>query len=347
MNKAITAISTIIIIGVCIEFIACQSNPASPVTTTATLNAPGVFILNQGSPSPTTLDYYDITANSYHSNVIGPGASLATDGNDLQFGGGDTMYMVVENANSIYAVADNTGGIITTYTSSSFNSPYKMWLLNDSLAAVAEYNDNKVTTYNLRSQQAIRDVVVGDNPQAIVYTNGNLYVACPGESGEKRLDVINPFTGNDIYMNIGVNPVALTALGDSVVLALCGGAYTSPSGAALYFISASTGAVLTSISLTGNPTELSVDGNNCYILNGTNVLKVNVATRIAADTTIVNASFQALYGMTVDTANHHIYLADALNYTQNGIFYEYDESGNMLHSATCGVNPGTLAVRYK
>ena len=217
----------------CIFFVSCVSNPsspASPATSSLILNAPGVFILNQGQPSPTTLDYYDIATNVYHSNIIGQTAGLAAYGNDLQFGNGDTLFLLVENSNSLYAIADTTGSILTNYTSPSFSTPFKMAVLNDSIVAVAEYGNgvNKITIYNIHLQEAIIDIPVGDNPQAIVYENGIIFAACPGGTGtENRIDAINYVSGTDNHFTADLNPTALAVYGDSIVLALCTGSYTA------------------------------------------------------------------------------------------------------------------------
>jgi hypothetical protein len=346
MKKKLTSFLLCCAVGTAV--CSCVSSPTSPVQQSANLSAYGVFILNQGSTTiSSTLDFLDLKTNKYSSNIVVSNASLGTDGNDLIEGNGDSLYMVMENSNRIYLVNDTTGTILATDTSSSFLIPYKMVLLNDSIGAIAEYNANSITIYDLRTMKVLRSIPVGDNPQGLAYANGKLYVACPGSgiTPEKRVDIADAITGTDNAVQLDPDPIAVKALGDSLVLVLCEGTYgASPSDAALDYIDPNTGNLLTRIALPTNGYNFAFDGNDCYIQTGNVVLHVDIAKRVLADTAVANSSFQSLYAIAVDTVSHNIFVSDAKNYTSKGALYQCDNKGHILQTYTCGVNPGSLLV---
>src|SRR5579863_957920 len=139
-NKLLSILAACFVCAdICIATSSCKNSPTAPVQQPAHMTSYGVYVLNQGGTNiSSTLDCYDLTYGKYFSNVVISNASLGSDGNDLVKGNGDSLYMVMENSNRIYLVSDTSGKILATDTSSSFNTPYKMVLLNDSIAAIAE-----------------------------------------------------------------------------------------------------------------------------------------------------------------------------------------------------------------
>ncbi|HZV12305.1 MAG TPA: hypothetical protein VFA55_03755 [Candidatus Kapabacteria bacterium] len=345
MKKKLT--SFLLCCAVSAAVCSCVNSPTSPASPPAHLTGYGVYIINQGGTNiSSTLDCLDLTNGKYFSNVVVSNASLGSDGNDLVKGNGDSLYMVMENSNRIYLVSDTSGKILATDTSTSFNIPYKMVLLNDSIAAIAEYNANSVTVYNLRTMTVIKSIPVGDNPQGLAYSNGKLYVACPGFTSENLVYIADVSTGIESYLSLDSNVVAVKAFGDSLVLVLCGGGYTSQPGAALDFIDPRTDNKLARIPLPTDAFGFAFDGNDCYIQTGTAVLHTDISKRSGLDTTITNPAFVSLYGITVDTVTHDIYVSDGKNYTSRGELYQYDSKGHLLQSFTAGLIPGPILVVY-
>ncbi|HET7153131.1 MAG TPA: hypothetical protein VFJ29_05140 [Candidatus Kapabacteria bacterium] len=334
--------------AVCIAVSSCKSSPTAPVQTPAHLTGYGVYVINQGGTNiPSTIDCLDLQNGKYFSNIVLGSISLGSDGNDLVKGNGDSLYLVMENSNRIYLISDTSGKILATDTSSSFNIPYKMVLLNDSIAAIAEYNSNSVTIYNLRTMTVLHDITVGDNPQGLAYADSKLYVACPGSGTvpEKLIYVLSPAGATLTYASLDPDPVAVKSLGDSLVLVLCSGTYlSSPSDAALDFVDPKTDNVVAHISLPTNVYSFALDGNDCYMQAGNVILHTDISKRAGVDTAISNAAFVSLYGITVDTATHNIYVSDGKNYTSAGALYQCDPKGHLLQTYTTGIIPGPILV---
>ncbi len=90
--------------------------------------------------------------------------------------------------------------------------------------------------------------------------------------------------------------------------------------------------------------ELNSEGDTLYFLNS-HLYKMHIGSRHLPDSAFIRNEDKLYYHMAVDPDNNDIYVADAIDYTQDAIVYRFTQSGGAIDTFKVGINPSDFMFR--
>lgn len=315
----------------------------------------GLFITNEGNfqYGNATLSYYNpdtkVVENEvfYRSNAmkLGDVAQSMCIYNDVG-------WVVVNNSHVIFAIDLNTfkeRGRITNLT-----SPRYMHFVSDEKAYVTQLWDNRIFIVNPRLYEIIGYIECpnmtmesGSTEQMVQYGK-YLYVNC--WSYQNRILKID--TETDMVVDelvVGIQPTSLVIDKNNKLWTITDGGYKgSPYGyeaPSLYCIDAETFTIEKEFRfrLGDSPSELQLnkEGDMLYWLND-DVWAMSVDAERVPVRPFLDNKGTLFYGLTVNPNNGDIYVADAIDYQQQGKVYRYTNDGVLIDEFYVGIIPGAF-----
>ena len=172
-------------------------------------------------------------------------------------------------------------------------------------------NGNEVLVIDSRSNNLVKSIEVGAQPQSMVLDKNNkLWVLCDGA-----------YEGHAFYWE---RP-ALVRI-DAPTLEV----------EKLYFFDLET-----------NPTSLEINGtkDTLYYINR-NIYRMPVLSSMLPEEPFIESTYPTDYGGFYSLGIHpftsEIFISDAIDHQQNGMIYKYHPDGHFVESFTAGVNPGAF-----
>ena len=353
--------------------------PSTPTTvdTSAGKNSSaivGMFLLNEGNmgSNKATLDYYNYTTGVYHKNIfatINPLVSreLGDVGNDIQIYGGK-LYAVINCSHYIEVMDAQTAKHIAAITIPNcryitFNKGYAYI---SSYAGPVLINPNARLGYVARMDTTtfkIDTLVVGYQPEEMVISGNNLYVA---NSGGYRvpnydrtvsvidLDKFKVIKTIDVAINL--HRMELDKYGN-IYVSSRGDYYTVPSS--IYVINSSTNTVTKNLHIPCS--EMTLSGDSLYIYstewsyvtnkNTISYTVYNIKAQVKMpDSFIKDGTEKNIvipYGIAVNPITHDIFVTDAKDYVTPGTLYCFSKEGKKKWSVTTGDIPAHMVFTTK
>ena len=90
--------------------------------------------------------------------------------------------------------------------------------------------------------------------------------------------------------------------------------------------------------------ELNSKGDTLYFLNR-HIYKMPVENRHLPESAFINGNDMLFYHLAVDPRNNDVYVADAIDYTQDAVVYRYSATGELIDSFKTGINPSHFMFR--
>jgi len=219
--------------------------------------------------------------------------------------------------------------------------------------------DGKVYIIDVNTLTVTDSVATGLGPEAMVLLEDKLFVANSGGWGfDNTVSVIDPTNKTVLQtIEVGANPKSMVVDKDENLWVLCSGsalydANWTPIGhnpSKLIQINPSTNAIIKEVSLFAeqHPSKLAINpnGNLLYIgagfgFNGIYTIDINDAT--FAETQLINKSF---YGFDINPEDGVIFGYEALNFTERGKLYRFNESGSELGNYLVGIAPNGSSLK--
>ena len=98
--------------------------------------------------------------------------------------------------------------------------------------------------------------------------------------------------------------------------------------------------------LTDSPTELcTADGGNTLYWLNKDVWKMDIHSDALPAEPFVRNIGTIFYGLAIDSKRSEIYVADAIDYQQQGMVYRYSSQGEILDTFYVGVIPGFIMIQ--
>lgn len=338
----------------------CKSDPSSssPVAPPALVKA--VYVLNEGDfsdPTGARLSLYDVDGDTVYTDVIeaaNGGQHLGNTGDDMALYNGKA-YIIMSGSENLVVVSLNDHGVLQ---SSSFPGDSPNDILIDSLRNkiyVTRLYKSSLLVLDLATLIIIDSIAVGNNPQGLLLNGNNLFVCNTGYGSSKTVSVID-VRGDTIKTTLtladGPTQAAISSEG-KLWIACTGNAFGSPSTAGKVFIV--------------NPLSLVVEdsiafaenlwgGNLAMGINGyAYVIAVNPASfyggpvyRISTATKVVTTNFIATdtyYAISIDPVSGDLYLADAKNFSSNGVVTIFNKDGQSQRSFAAQKGPAAMAFK--
>ena len=323
------------------------------------LPAHGLFITNEGNfqYGNATLSFYDPVSKHvenelfYRANAMKLGdvaqSMVIRDG---------IGWVVVNNSHVIFAIDINTGKEIGRIV--NLTSPRYIHFLSDEKAYVTQIWDNRIFIVNPSSFSITGYIECPDmtmeqgSTEQMVQVGKYVYTNC--WSYQNRILKIDTETDKVVAeLEVGIQPTSLVLDKNNKIWTVTDGGYSgSPYGyeaPSLYKIDPVTFTIEKRFrfSLGDWPSEVQLngDGSKLYWIND-DIWEMDVDKGTLPSKPFLAAKGTIYYGLTVDPVNGDVYVADAIDYQQQGQILRYSKKGELLDTFYVGIIPGAFCWKY-
>lgn len=315
----------------------------------------GLFILNEGNfqYGNATLSYYDPSTNSVANEVFyrANGMRLGDVAQSMTMYGG-RGWIVVNNSHVIFAINPDT--FRETGRIEGFTSPRYIHFVSDTKAYVSQIWDNRMVIINPSRYEVTGYITVpgmamesGSTEQMVQWGK---YVFCNCWSYQNRIIKIDTETDRVVdELAVGIQPTSIVLDRHDKLWTITDGGYEgSPYGyepPALVRIDAATFRVEKKFPfrLGQAPGELQLNGSRdrLYWIND-DIWEMDVEADALPEEPFLKRRDTKYYGLTVNPYNDEVYVADAIDYQQQGLIYRFAVDGTLLDTFYVGVIPGSF-----
>lgn len=318
-------------------------------------SGPGLFIACEGNfqYGNASLSFYDPASRRVENEVFfrANGMKLGDVAQSMTIHG-ERGWIAVNNSHVIFAIDVNT--FRETGRIENVASPRYILFLSDEKAYVSQLWDNRIFIINPRTYSVTGYIQVPDmametgSTEQMVLCDGYVYCTC--WSYQNRILKIDPATDRIVaVLTVGIQPSSIAVDREKKLWVLTDGGYEgSPYGyeaPTLLRIDPQTLAVERRLQfpLGSTPSELQTDGTGTtlYWLNDA-VWRMNISSATLPATPFLESRRTKYYGLTVDPAGGDVYVADAIDYQQQGMIYRYTSGGELIDEFYVGITPGAF-----
>ena len=315
----------------------------------------GLFITNEGNfqYGNASLSYYDPTTKTVENEVfyranamkLGDVAQSMTIHNN-------TGWIVVNNSHVVFAIDTQTFKEIGRIT--NLTSPRYIHFVSDEKAYVTQLWDNRIFIINPKRYEIVGHIVCpnmtmesGSTEQMVQYGK---YVFVNCWSYQNRILKIDTETDKVVdELTVGIQPTSLVLDCNNKLWTLTDGGYDgSPYGyeaPSLYRIDAETFAIEKQFKFSANETPSELQTNTSkdkiYWLNN-DVWAMSVTDENLPAKSFLENKGTIYYGLTICPHTGDVYVADAIDYNQQGKIYRYSKEGQLIDEFYVGITPGAF-----
>lgn len=315
----------------------------------------GLFITNEGNfqYGNATLSYYDPEKKTVENEIFyRANAMKLGDVAQSMVIHDNVGWIVVNNSHVIFAIDLETfkeKGRITNLT-----SPRYMHFLSDEKAYVTQIWDNRIFIVNPQRYEIIGYIecpgmtMENGSTEQMVQCGKYVYVNC--WSYQNRILKIDTETDCVVdELTVGVQPTSLVLDKNNKIWTITDGGYkNSPYGyeaPALYCIDTETFTVerefLFQKGSKVSELQLNKEKDMLYWLND-DVWAMSVEDTHLPIRPFLDSRGTIYYGLTVNPQNGDVYIADAIDYQQQGKIYRYTKDGVLIDEFYVGIIPGAF-----
>ncbi|HJC19016.1 MULTISPECIES: DUF5074 domain-containing protein [Alistipes] len=315
----------------------------------------GLFVTNEGNfqYGNATLSYYDPKTKRVENEVFfrANGFKLGDVAQSMTVRDG-VGWIVVNNSHVIFAIDIDTFREVGRIT--DLTSPRYIHFLSDEKAYVTQIWDNRIFIVNPKRYEITGYIECpgmtmesGSTEQMVQYGK-YVYVNC--WSYQNRILKIDTETDEVVdELTVGIQPTSLVMDKNHKLWTITDGGYEgSPYGyeaPSLYRIDAATFEVEKQFrfKLGDWPSEVQLNGtrDTLYWINR-DIWRMQVEEERVPVRPFIEYRDTKYYGLTVDPHNGDVYVADAIDYQQQGIVYRYTAEGEQIDRFYVGIIPGAF-----
>ena len=315
----------------------------------------GLFICNEGNfqYGNGTLSYYDPETNGVTNEVFyrANGYKLGDVVQSMTIRDG-LGWIVVNNSHVVFAIDTETFREVGRIT--GLTSPRYMCFVNDEKAYISQLWDNRIFVVNPRRYEITGYIEVpgmtmesGSTEQMIMHEG---FVYCTCWSYQNRVIKIDTATDRVVgAVEVGIQPRSMVLDAENKLWTITDGGYAgSPYGTEIPRLARIDPATMTvertfEFRYGQSPRELTLGGDRrrLYWLNDDVYCMTCDATELP-DKPVIESRGTIYYGLTVSPYDGDIYVADAIDYLQNGVIYRYTSDGIPVSHFNVGVTPGAF-----
>lgn len=320
----------------------------------------GLFILCEGNYNAgnSSLTFYDTGEKKAYDNVFSganDGQKLGDTGQSMTMHGG-SLWAVVNASHVVFAIDPHTFREKGRIVSSDMTSPRFIHFVSDSKAYISQLYDSRILIADPGTFRVTGSIDTGMEQgtasveQMVQYGD---YVLANCWSYQKTIIKIDSRTDEIVQkLEVGVQPQSICMDSENRLWVLTdGGAWLeNPAGyEAPRLVCVDPDAFTVEktfyFALGDSPSELQAgpDGNELYFLNNGKVWKMPVSADSLPDSPFIDPGDGTWpYAMTVCPWNSDVYVADAIDYVQNGAVTRYSADGKAVDEFRTGVCPGSF-----
>lgn len=319
-----------------------------------------VYVLNQGSYSGNNAS---VTLLNLENQLVTPDYFKAQNDREL----GDTGADLYIYGGKVYIVT-NISSQLEIVDAVTFKSIKQISFIKDGTpqqpSAITGFGSNifvsaydgTVSVIDTASLEIVKVIEVGLNPDALLTSNGKVWVSNSGGLNfpdyDKTVSVIDPITLREVNkIEVGTNPYTLQADSYGDIYVITRGNYSNVK-MRLKIIDASTQTVKHTFD-EFDAYNLTIKGDTAYVYHydymgttGSSIMMLNVKTEetirsnFITDGTVINA----VYGIAADPSSNDVYISDAKDFVSQGTVYCFGTDGKLKSSFPAGVNP--YAIKF-
>ena len=265
---------------------------------------------------------------------------------------GNVAWIVVNNSHVVFAI--NTKTLKEVGRIVNFTSPRYIHFISDEKAYVTQLWDNRIFIVNPKTYKIIGHITCPNmtmengSTEQMVQKGKYVYVNC--WSYQNRILKIDTETDQIVdELVIGIQPTSLALDSNGKLWTVTDGGYEgSPYGyeaPALYRINPEEMRVEQRFDFEfgQSPSEIQVNGDatKIYWIND-DIWEMDVNATSLPATPFLPSKGTIYYGLTVSPENGDVYVADAIDYVQQGKIYRYSATGEYIDEFYAGIIPGAF-----
>jgi DNA-binding beta-propeller fold protein YncE len=244
---------------------------------------------------------------------------------------GDYAYLVLNNSARIEVVYKNSFELVGSIT--GFISPRYIHIVNNEKAYVSDLYSNKIAVVDLVSLEITNYIDCTGWTEEMHQLNNEVYVLNKTENSLYKIDVATDAITSVLVLDFEVNSFKICSQSR---IWLAG---SKNDMGIVECMNPQSGEIEYSYNFVGeNPSELYVSesGSDVYFLSN-GVWHINEFTDEIISVPIIPANERLFYGLSVH--QDKIYIADAINYVQQGTVWVYDLQATLLQEFKVGIIP--------
>jgi DNA-binding beta-propeller fold protein YncE len=261
-------------------------------------------------------------------------------------------WVVVNNSHVIFAIDLNTAKEIGRIT--NLTSPRYIHFLSDEKAYVTQIWDNRIFIINPKKFEITGYIncpgmtMENGSTEQMVQWGKYIYVNC--WSYQNRILKIDTTTDKVVgELEVGIQPTSLKLDCNGKLWTVTDGGYEgSPYGyeaPALYRIDAESFTIEKEFRFQKGdaPSEVMLNGagDKIYWIND-DIWAMDVAASHLPTRPFLPYNDTIYYGLTIDPSTGDVYIADAIDYQQQGKIYRYSSQGELIDEFYVGIIPGAF-----
>ena len=315
----------------------------------------GLFITNEGNfqYGNASLSFYDPASGEVENEVFyrANGMKLGDVAQSMIIRGG-IGWVVVNNSHVVFAIDINTFKEVGRIT--NLTSPRYIHFISDEKAYITQIWDNRIAVVNPRTYQVTGYIecpamtMETGSTEQMVQWGDYVYVNC--WSYQNRILKIDTRTDTVVdELVVGIQPTSLVLDRNGKMWTITDGGYEgSPYGyeaPSLYRIDAESFSLEKRFDfrLGDAPSEVQINGagDRIYWLND-DVWEMDVEAESLPIKPFLEYQQTIYYGLTIDPLSGDVYVADAIDYQQQGKVYRFSRDGELLDEFYVGIIPGAF-----
>ena len=311
----------------------------------------GVFITCEGNFGwdNASLSFYDPAARTVENEIFirANGMKLGDVAQSMTLHKG-RGYVVVNNSGAVYVIDPATFRV--TGVIEGVVSPRNIHFPNDTTAYITDLYDPRITVVDSRSNRIRGRIPMNGHKSTEQMVQYGKYVYCNCWSYQNRIIKIDTETDQVVdELKVGIQPTSLVMDKNHKMWTITDGGYEgSPYGyeaPSLYRIDAETFTVEKQFKFKMGdwPSEVQLNGtgDKLYWINK-DIWSMDVDAERVPVRPFLEYSGTIYYGLTVDPVRGDVYVADAIDYQQQGIVYRYSSEGELIDEFYVGIIPGAF-----
>ena len=354
MNSTRLIISMVVAIMLTVAFTSCMKWEYGTMEEFR-VSESGLFICNEGNfqYGNASLTYYDPETGDVQNEVFyrANAMKLGDVAQSMVIRDG-VGWIVVNNSHVVFAIDISTFREVGRIT--NLSSPRYIHFISDTKAYVTQIWDNRIFIVNPKTFEITGHIVCPNmtmeagSTEQMAQHGDYLFVNC--WSYQNRILKIDTRTDSIVAeLTVGIQPTSLALDCNGKLWTVTDGGFAgSPYGyeaPALYRIDAESFTVEKhfSFKLGNDPSELQIssDGRTLYWIND-DIWAMDVTAERVPVRPVIESRGTKYYGLTVSPTNGDIYVADAIDYQQQGAVYRYTAEGELVDEFYVGIIPGAF-----
>ncbi len=319
------------------------------------VSSSGLFICNEGNfqYGNATLSYYDPATKQVENEVFyrANAMKLGDVAQSMVIRNG-IGWVVVNNSHVVFAIDANTFKEVGRIT--DLTSPRYIHFLSDEKAYITQIWDNRIFIVNPKRYEVTGYIDVPNmtmesgSTEQMVQLGKYVYVNC--WSYQNRILKIDTETDRVVAeLTVGIQPTSLMLDKNNKLWTITDGGYEgSPYGhesPSLYRIDTETFTIEQQFRFDFGdwPSEVQLNGtrDKIYWLND-DVWEMDVEADRVPVRPFLPYNGTLYYGLTIDPTSGDVYIADAIDYVQQGKVYRYSKDRELLDEFYVGIIPGAF-----